>query len=146
MAKVAISIPEPRTARYSFTEEASTPLLSVREGDYVNITCANLQSENRGSFVITATYTVWGGSAYEQYFEIENEDATAQSAVDVLTTEDFIFFRPETSSLDSGGVIIQDGVAHWTLSLPATTQVVSRTENQAAYLQAVNTISMADDV
>ena len=149
MAKCTVSIPEPGVARYTITEELNTPLLSVRVGDYVNISCVNLNADNRGSFTLTKTYTKWNGATYDQYFEVENEDAVAQSNAIVASTQDFLFFRPEKRSLYSNPgtpVILAQAGDSWKLSLPATTQIVTRQEGTAAYLQARSLILMAADV
>lgn len=149
MAKCTVSIPEPGVARYTITEESNTPLLSVRVGDYVNISCVNLNADNRGSFTLTKTYTKWNGASYDQYFEVENEDAVAQSNATVASTQDFLFFRSEKKSLYSNSgtpVILAQAGDLWKLSLPATTQIVSRQEGMAAYLQTRNVVGMAADI
>lgn len=132
-----ISAPEPGVGRYSITSVAGTPLLLVREGDYVNLTCPAFHADNRGTFAVTAVRTVWGGASYTQYFEVENDDAVAEAGIATLADADIQFFRPTRARV--GGsyspVVANNGEGGFSVVLPATTQLVGRNLGTAAYLQ-----------
>lgn len=137
---LSVTIPEAGVARYSLVSVVGTPLLSVREGDVVNVTCQSLATVNRGSFTITNVRVVWTGAAYQQFFEVNNPSAVTQAGpIATLSTEDLLFFRPLLATLQTNpGVPVllsTPGSGSLELILPATSQAVNREEFSGAYLQ-----------
>ena len=140
----SVSIPQPGVARFNILGRTDSILTSLRIGDTVNAFSAALTDVNKGSFVITAIESIWNGSSFTQWFEVENEVATAQSGpLTTLADDDFLFFRAP-SRTTQGKPILSGAVDDiLDIRLPVSTVVVTREPNRAAYLKAENEISIA---
>lgn len=141
------SNPSPAVSRASLTATGAgllVNLLDVQEGDYVVI-----GSESQLAF--TGTYEVlnvsysWSGANVVQFFEIADVDFVG-SAVQA-GNDAYRFFRPEkrtSASTGSRAVVVSATAGHGLdITIPATSEVVSRGLNQAAYLQPFTSLGIA---
>lgn len=141
------SNPSPAVSRASLTATGAgllVSLLDVQEGDYVVI-----GSESQLAF--TGTYEVlnvsysWSGANVVQFFEIADVDFVG-SAVQA-GNDAYRFFRPEkrtSASTGSRAVVVSATAGHGLdITIPATSEVVSRGLNQAAYLQPFTSLGIA---
>lgn len=137
-----IIIPEQGLARFTIMGSALPLLLSVIEGDLVNIVCPNFNTLNRGSFIVTKVNIVWNAGVYDQYFEVRNPTAVAEGVLSTFSDGDVQFHRPTKATIYNNGgvpvVVAQSGLRNFDVSLPVTTVVVGRGEGTAAYLQPRN--------
>ncbi len=130
------SHPDATTTRISLT--ATNPLIDisdVQEGDYV-IMGEDANTGITGSFTIKAVSTVWNTATnVTQTFDIEYIAYTGSATQD--SNSAYVFYRPtRNSTVAAGGrtvVVAQTQNGQIDISIPATTQVVSRGPNQALY-------------
>jgi len=130
------SNPTPDTTRVSLT--ATSPLIDlspVREGDYVVIgAAANIGIT--GSFSVKAVSITWNTPTnVTQTFDIQR---IAYTGTAIQTANGgYTFYRPIRNSIAASGgrtvVVAQTRNGQVDVSIPATTQVVSRGPNQAFY-------------
>lgn len=134
----AVTIPEVEVAKYALTGETEPRLLSLEVGDYVVVTGSVFTALNQGTFYVTDVSVTWNGSTYTQYFTVDNKDVVAQAGpLTLLADEDILFFSPQRSSvLDAGARSVQlvSTGTGFNITIPATTEVVSRDDSIAAYV------------
>lgn len=136
---ISVEVPGAGKARYAIeTSVDPTPLLSVQIGDYVNIVSQAVATVNRGSFRIEDVFVEWNGATWDQWFEVLNENAVAESGPLALIEDfDLLFYRPKSGiQQDIAGrqvIASQSEPNELDVILPATTQAVSRGPLSAAY-------------
>lgn len=123
--------------RFTWTGGANPNIGKVQDGNYVNIFGGGFASSpNEGSYTIL---TAVGGAVGVSYFEIQNPFGTSgvvtQGAADAV-----LFFNPvmkELNSLTSYAAVYQTQSRILQIFIPATTQVIGRTNIGAAFLPYV---------
>lgn len=137
--------PDPDTTRASLT--FTSPLIDisgVQEGDYV-VMGQDAATGITGSFEIKAVSTTWNTPTnVTQTFDIESI-AFVGSAIQASNSA-YTFYRPIRNSIAASGgrtvVVAQTRNGQIDISIPATTQVVSRGVNQAAYARVNSTLDI----
>lgn len=120
--------------RFTWTGGANPNLGKVAAGDYVNVFGGGFTSStNEGSYTILDAV---GGAVNLSYFEVENVLGTSgvitQGAADAV-----LFFNPVRKTLASSkfyAAVYQTSSRMLQIFVPATTQVVRRSREGAAYL------------
>jgi len=135
-----ISVPSIGVSRFTVNNtNATLPInfTDIQIGDYVVIIGSEFASNLRGSFPITnLNYTISGGIA-SKWFEIAT-GITSGSPSDTLQSYgyDLSFFRPVVKRIFDNSLWASvsqvNGVS--SVSIPATSQAVQRTDTKAAYL------------
>ncbi len=87
----SITKPNGRTTRVTWTDGEQPSFSALLAGDYVNISGAEFNQNNKGSFPISR---VVNGPVNESYFEIMNEQGVVQSDIILIANKDLMFFRP----------------------------------------------------
>jgi len=120
--------------RFTWTGGSNPNLGKVQAGDYVNIFGGGFASSpNEGSYAILTSV---GGAIDDSYFEIQNPFGT--SGIIIQGTDDAVlFFNPvmqQLNSLQSYAAVYQTQSRILQIFLPATTQVIGRTNIGASFL------------
>jgi len=129
-------------ARFTSTS-TSIDLTKLQEGDYVNIYGNEFNADNRGSFTVTAVSVTYPGGTLTQYFEIINLKAVTQAGLAQIAHSSLLYFRPTKKTIHATAdraVIVSVPGDEVDISLPATSQAVSRQENSGAYGQVRDSI------
>jgi len=129
-------------ARFTWTNGPDPSLGKAHVGDYVNIFGSNFISSNRGSFPVLA---IQGGLVGDAYFEIENPNVVAQTALQG-TSDGVLFFNPAKITITSSfryAAIYQTTPRLLEIFIPATTKVVRRERIGAAHLH--DPLDLLDD-
>jgi hypothetical protein len=126
-------------ARYGCTSTSYYNLGLVDTGDYINILDSSFSVGNRGSFVITGTVVVDG----LVYVEVQNPDAVNETASPIADLGVTIF-QPDkfTSYTSSNCAQVTQANGRSLVSLPVTSQIVSRNYSNAAYLRENDSIAI----
>ena len=126
-------IPE-GTVRFTWSGGANPNLGKVQTGDYVNIFGGGFASSpNEGSYTIAASV---GGPVGLSYFDIQNPFG-ASGIITQGTNDAVLFFHPVTkvlASMQYYAAVYQTQSRMLQVFLPATTQVIGRTNIGAAFL------------
>ncbi len=129
-----ISLEGSGTVRFTADTDDYYNLSNMVVGDYVVINGAEFDAGNRGWFVVTDVYYAYSGSTVEQWFEVYSPDAVAET---VTQTEygSLVMYRPtrHTQYDDAGYALVSQSGGVASISIPATTQAVSRSAYHAAY-------------
>jgi len=140
--------PDQNTSRASLTTTSPTLFLvdisTVQEGDYV-IIGSSANAGVTGTFAIKAVSVKWNSSTQiEQAFDIERIAFTG-SAIQ-MDNNGYTFYRPTKNSIaaSAGRTVVvaqtQNGLVD--ISIPATTQIVSRGPSQATYGRLNSTLDI----
>jgi hypothetical protein len=129
------------------TSGSGIDLTQVRPGDYVNI-YGSFNANNRGSFPITNISGSLIDCRYVQYFEVTAPTFTSEAAVIPSSINDMLFFRPTKSTLFNtvGAVSVNSTPTGLSITIPATTTVVSRAKYSGAYLQGSTAVTASSMV
>ena len=123
--------------RFTWSGGANPNLGKVQTGNYVNIFGGGFSSSsNEGSYTVLDSV---GGSVNNSYFQIQNPFGTS-GIVTQGTNDAVLFFNPvtkELNSLTSYAAVYQTQSRILQIFLPATTQVIGRTNIGAAFLPYV---------
>lgn len=134
-----LTIPQAGTLRLKVTGTVPYDFNELRIGDYAVITAGSFNAANRGSYRIQKVDVRYVGATLEQYIEVLNDAAVAQAGVAQLTVTDVLFFRPVKKAIHTGSqrtvVLTQTKPRELDISIPATTQAVSRTLHTGAFPQ-----------
>lgn len=106
-------------------------LTQVKAGDYANI-FATFNTNNRGSLPISNVSISIVNSVLAQSFDVANVTFTGETVQQAAAT-DLMFFRPIKNA--TSGVAVNSNSSGLTVSIPATTKVVTRGNLSGAYLQ-----------
>jgi hypothetical protein len=125
--------------RFAWIGGTDPSLVSVKEGDYVNVYGSVFNASNRGSFLITTVTTT--------YFEIQNSISVPQTVVQTAAS-DVLFFVPTTKTInDNERVSFAAQAGDITdVFLAATTQAVKRAPFEAAYLHSADSLEFAPSI
>ena len=120
--------------RLTWTGGATPSLGRVRVNDYVNIFGSAFDDGNKGTFTITA---VQSGAVNDAYVEFENPNGVAETQLQG-TDDGILFFNALRSTINrknnfASTFQVSSGILE--IFLPATTRVVRRDRQGAAYLQ-----------
>lgn len=121
--------------RYECTGTNPIDLNQVVIDDYVNIFGNGFNVNNRGSFGIVNVEVFYVGLTLHQAFEIINPLGVPETAIQ-NAQEEVLFFRPLTNTIAAGErtVVVSSTVEGLLeVSIPATTQAVSRAIKTGAY-------------
>jgi hypothetical protein len=137
--------PDANTTRASLT--FTSPLIDisgVQEGDYV-VMGSDAGTGITGSFAIKAVSTIWNTATnVTQTFDIEAISFTG-SAIQA-SNSGYTFYRPIRNSIAASNgrtvVVAQTRNGQVDISIPATTQVVSRGPGQATYGRVNSTLDI----
>lgn len=144
------------TTRFSSTGPSFNPVTGpnldlsvVQIGNYVNIYGTEFNVNNRGSFPITNISITDNGSNSIQYFEVLNPLGFNQSGVVQIAPNDVIFFNPKKKTIFTSNDIVPAFATFPTTNVadvlyPATSQLVTRTLNKAAYLNLPNSTPISE--
>jgi len=131
--------PDSDTTRASLTINTGTTAVLfdislVQVGDYV-IMGTDAQTGVTGTYTIKAVSVTWSGALLTQSFDIQR--LTFNSTAIQASNAAYTFYRPTKNSIAAAGgrtvVVAQTKNGQVDISIPATTQVVSRGPNQALY-------------
>lgn len=137
---LSVAVPSLGTAEYTISGMTTAPLEAVREGDYVHLSAPALNALNQGSFRIESVEVEWTGASYSQRFTVTNTQAVVQTGPLLTTSDsDLIFWRRGSGTLPArrADVITADD-NQVLIEVPATTAVVERSQESAAYLPPVD--------
>lgn len=141
------SQPDSNTTRISLTAPGVgilVSLASVQEGDYV-IIGQDAQTGVTGTYVVKAVSISWSGANLTQYFDIERISYTGSATQ--ASNDAYRFYRPtkNSTSATSGRTVVvaQTVPGKLDISIPATTQAVTRTPETAAYLRSQDEMEIA---
>ena len=131
-------------ARFTSTGPTGLDLSLVQIGDYVTIYGSEFAAGNRGTFPVVQVYQAYPAGVLTQYFEVENLTAGAQAGLAQVADSGLYYFRPrkQTAHRASGGVSVQQAAGKTKVSLPATSQAVTRGYLSAAYLNAPRALTV----
>lgn len=125
------------TTRFTWTGGQNPGFEAVQEGDYVNVSGAQFNTNNQGSFTIT---NVVNGSISFSYFEINNANSVTQTLT-ISNVDNITFFRPTKQTVfnEQQYAALIEGVPGQSLVfIPATTSVIERTpDTGGAYISEV---------
>jgi hypothetical protein len=145
----SVDITEVDRAVYTVVSHAETDLMLLEEGDIANIYGTGFGADNRGSFVVTNVDIVDVGGVLEQSFEVVNPSASAMADVDVFTSQDLFFFRPQIGSPQASGIrgVLAAATKPEIVNAiyPATTRVVGRRPGLASYLLDNEPVEISSD-
>lgn len=137
---LSVAVPSLGTAEYTISGMTTAPLEAVREGDYVHLSAPALNTLNQGSFRVESVEVEWTGASYSQRFTVTNTQAVVQTGPLLTTSDsDLIFWRRGSGTLPArrAEVITADD-NQVLIEVPATTAVVERSQESAAYLPPVD--------
>lgn len=116
----------------------------VRQNDYVTIYGSEFNAANRGTFTVLDVYQAYPAGVLTQYFEVANVSAVAQAGLAQVADVSLFYFRPsrQTVHRQNGGVTVEQTGGTTKVSLPATSQAVTRAYLSAAYLTAARELTV----
>lgn len=124
------------TVSYESVGSNTMDLTQVQIGDYVNISGSGFNILNRGSFEVTNVEVYYVVSTLHQIFEISNPQGIDEVATQ-NDNSDIEFFRPNVQTIanSNGRTVVVSSTVDGTLdiSIPATTQAVSRVAKTGSY-------------
>lgn len=126
------------TVRFECVGANPIDLTQVQIGDYANVFGSGFNALNKGSFQITNVEVYYVASTtLHQAFELTNRVGVSETATQSANV-DLTFFRPTintTQNSDGRTVVVSSTVdGNLEVSIPATTQAVSRTVDTGSYL------------
>ncbi len=130
-----VSIQPNGIARYSLDSDTYTNFSQVLPGDYIVVRDHNFSDGNIGSFVVTDVRYSYIGPVLDQWVEVYNPNAVAESFINQLEWEGLTVWRAHRSTVydhPNYCTVVQAG-GKALVSIPVTTQVVNREKYHAAY-------------
>jgi hypothetical protein len=124
-------------ARYKFTG-TNPGFYKIKEGDYVSCFGPGFTGGNVGSFVVLES----GIDSGSLYFDVDNSNWEAATVV-LTSLSDFTAFTPERYTVYNANApaiaAVPSPENSLRIDIPATSELVSRTETTAGYLDEGNT-------
>lgn len=129
-----VTQPTPTTLSFE-TSSTDVQLYMVEAGDYVNLQLASLSV--KGTYPITDVVTSYAGG-FSQTFTIECSESVIAGAFGQVAVPELYFYRPTTATVltNERGIAVAQNANGVSVTMPATTEAVSRTVGFAAYAKA----------